>query len=92
MSGESVPRPEAARFYDKTLCARDYAWKLWNRTRYYWPQAQSRKRAVASLRRQADEFGFDYIVSVPWWWPFGGHGEFVDRSSARVSVSQESKA
>ena len=55
-----------------------YAWKVWNRTRYYWPQAQSRKRAVEKLRRDARAMDFDYVVNVPWWWPFGGTGRFVD--------------
>lgn len=65
-----------------------YAWKVWNRTRYYWPQAQARKRAITNLRRHAPP-GWNYTVTVPWWWPIGGTGTFVeiDRSPVVERVS-----
>ena len=45
-------------------------WKFWNRTRYYWPQAQSRKRAVAKLRADADAYGVEIDLGRrPWWIP-----------------------
>jgi hypothetical protein len=46
-----------------------WAWKAWNRTRYYWPQAQSRKRTIANLERGYAELGVEWKRSKPWWLP-----------------------
>ena len=46
------------------------AWKLWNRTRYYWPQSQSRKRAIASLKKGYAEHGMEWEPPRPWWVPW----------------------
>lgn len=47
-----------------------YAWKAWNMTRYYWPQAQTRKRAGERLQAKYAEHGFEWEPPYPWWWPF----------------------
>ena len=46
-----------------------WAWKAWNRTRYYWPQAQSRKRAIANLAAFYAAHGETYRPPRPWWIP-----------------------
>jgi hypothetical protein len=46
-----------------------WAWKAWNRTRYYWPQAQARRRAIANLRAGYAEQGIDWKPVRPWWLP-----------------------
>lgn len=49
---------------------RFYIWKLWNRTRYYWPQAQARKRVIARFGAFYAERGEVWEPPAPWWWPF----------------------
>lgn len=51
-------------------------WRLWNRTRYYWPQAQTRKRVLARYREQVEAMGGDWptyrrecLSRKPWWLP-----------------------
>lgn len=44
-------------------------WKSWNRTRHYWAQAQTRKRAIANLKHFYAAHGKDYKPSRPWWIP-----------------------
>lgn len=46
------------------------AWKLWNRTRYYWPQAQTRKRTGERLAAEYARAGVDWTPPRrPWWLP-----------------------
>ena len=46
-----------------------FAWKAWNRTRYYWPQAQTRKRAIGFLSAEYARHGIEWKPSRPWWMP-----------------------
>lgn len=51
------------------MSARWLLWKTWNRTRYYWPQAKTRKRAEAKIREFYAEHGETWKPRSPWWWP-----------------------
>ncbi len=47
-----------------------YIWKAWNRTRYYWPQAKARRRAIEKLRADAAKYDAEWNPRHPWWVPW----------------------